>query len=134
MKQKSEQKVTFEMALRDINRKTKKTSDGKVLSNPPAEITAKSLIEEGRQILLHYIPKLEWTDLYVARDLPGIVMEVSHATTPFGAYVIIKRRQTKTYELVLNNHLLTEDGETLDEAKHIAEEDYKNRILKIFGL
>lgn len=28
MKQKSEQKVTFEMALRDINRKTKKTSDG----------------------------------------------------------------------------------------------------------
>lgn len=128
------QKVTFEMALRDINRKTKKTSDGKVLSNPPAEITAKSLIEEDRQILLHYIPKLEWTDLYVARDLPGIVMEVSHAATPFGAYVIIKRRQTKTYELVLNNHLLTEDGETLDEAKHIAKEDYKNRILKIFGL
>lgn len=134
MKQKSEQKVTFEMALRDINRKTKKTSDGKVLSNPPAEITAKSLIEEDRQILLNYIPKLEWTDLYVARDLPGIIMEVSHTTTPFGTYVITKQRQTKTYELVLNNCLLTEDGETLDEVKHIAEEDYKKRILKIFGL
>lgn len=128
------QKVTFEMALRDINRKTKKTSDGKVAGKMPAEITAKSLIEEDRQILLNYIPKLEWTDLYVARDLPGIIMEVSHATTPFGTYVIIKRRQTKRYELVFNNCLLTEDGETFDEVKHIAEEDFKMRILNLFGL
>nr|DAW77041.1 MAG TPA: hypothetical protein [Caudoviricetes sp.] len=128
------QKVTFEMALRDINRKTKKTSDGKVLSNPPAEITAKSLIEEERQILLNYIPKLEWTDLYVARDLPGIIMEVSSAATPFGTYVITKERQVKTYQLVLHDCLLTEDGETLDKVKHIAEEDYKKRILEIFGL
>ena len=128
------QKVTFEMALRDINRKTQKTSDGKVAGKMPAEITSKSLIEEDRKILLNYIPKLEWTDLYIARDLPGIIMEVSHATTPFGTYVITKGRQTKTYELVSNNCLLTEDGETLDEVKHIAEEDYKKRILEIFGL
>ena len=128
------QKVTFEMALRDINRKTQKTSDGKVAGKMPAEITSKILIEEDRKILLNYIPKLEWTDLYIARDLPGIIMEVSHATTPFGTYVITKRRQTKTYELVFNNCLLTEDGETLDEVKHITEEDYKKRILEIFGL
>ena len=134
MKRKSEQKVTFEMALRNINRKTKKTSDGKVLSKPPAEITAKSLIEEGRKILLNYISKLEWTDLYVARDIPDIIMEMCSVATPFGTYVITKRRQTKRYELVFNNCLLTEDGETFDEVKHIAEEDYKNRILKIFGL
>ena len=42
------QKVTFEIALRDINRKTQKTSDGKVAGKIPAEITAKSLIEEDR--------------------------------------------------------------------------------------
>lgn len=120
-----EQEVTFEMALRDINLKTQKTSDGKVAGKIPAEITAKSLIEENRKILMNYIPKLEWTDLYIARDLPGITMEVSHTTTPFGTYVITKGRQTKTYELVFNNCLLTEDGETLDEVKHIAEEDYK---------
>ncbi len=129
-----EQKVTFEMALRDINLKTQKTSDGKVAGKMPTEITSKSLIEEDRKILLNYIPKLEWTDLYVARDLSGIIMEVSHAKTPFGVYVITKGRQTKTYELVLNNCLLTEDGETLDEAKRIAEEDYKKRIFEIFGL
>lgn len=106
------QKITFEDALRKIEDKKE--------------------IEEGGKFYMGNIPGLKWTDKYKV-DIPkGIVTLVDMAVTPFGAYVIT--RQHKTYELTFNGFLLAEGIEGYDEAKRMAEEDYKGRILKALGL
>ena len=88
----------------------------------------------GRESLIKNIPNLEWKDGDDRRGDEVNYIEESYSLTPFGDYSILRWYFPTDIMLYFNGEHLKSGLISIQQAKQIATEDYKNKIKQTLGL
>lgn len=87
----------------------------------------------GRKSMVENIPELKWKDEDRCGDRKSYI-EISYSSTPFGDYSILLWYHSNDITIYFNGKHFKLDTTSVQQAKDVANEDYKKRIKQVLGL